>query len=728
MNKTLGTAVAATLIGSLAGCGGDDGPTLNKLPAGFTQHGATDYGATTAGTGSTAATQDLLTGGLGKAGLMVAAPAFANPAAPTAAELRRNALHSNYRGLVDFTANGGFGRLYGPNIDANGNDTGGAGLVPGREYLASLDDGSGNKRTVVAVQVPASFNPEAPCLVLAPSSGSRGVYGAIGTAGEWGLKRGCAVALTDAGKGMGLYDPTDDTVHQVDGTRASRGAAGALSHFAAALTDTARAAFNSAFPNRLAVKHAHSQQNPEKDWGNDTLAAGRYALYVLNEQFGRTAWDGSSKEVRFTPENTLVIAGSVSNGGAAVLRAAEQDTDGLIDGVVAGEPSAQPSSTSGYGVSVGGVAVPNFGRPLFDYFTHANLYQPCASLAPAATMSEASVYNTMGSPAFRALATNRCTALAARGLLTGATTAEQAADALARLRAYGFTAEHDTMHNAHYGLGNAAIITMMYANAYGRFSVADNVCGLSAAATSPTTGEVVPVAANTKAASYATGNGTTNGSPASVVFNNSVGGARQWSFGVSPTSGTADLSLDSALCLRSLALGTDASTGAALTATTTPTLAQSQAVRAGVNEVLLNGNLRGKPTLMVGGRSDALIPVNHSERAYLAYNRLTEGANSPLRYIEVTNAQHFDGFLPFAGFDNRFVPLHVYFNAAMDAMWAKLKNGTELPPSQVVRATPRGGLPGAAPALAAANVPPIAATPAATDAIGFAGSTVNIPQ
>ncbi|MFN6998350.1 MAG: 3-hydroxybutyrate oligomer hydrolase family protein, partial [Aquincola tertiaricarbonis] len=504
--------------------------------------------------------------------------------------------------------------------------------------------------------------------------------------------------------------------------------AGALSHFAAALSDTARAAFNSTFPNRLALKHAHSQQNPEKDWGNDTLAAGRYAMYVLNEQFGRAAWDGSGKEVRFTRDNTLVIAASVSNGGAAVLRAAEQDADGLIDGVVAGEPSAQPSSTTGYGVSVGGVAVPTFGRPLFDYFTHANLYQPCASLAPAAVLAEASTYNTMGSPAFRALAANRCNALAARGLLTGATTAEQAADALARLRAYGFTAEHDTMHNAHYGLGNAAIITMMYANAYGRFSVADNVCGLSVAATSPTTGEVVPVAANTKAASYAAGNGTANGSPASVVYNNSVGGARQWSFGVSPTSGTADLSLDSALCLRSLALGTDAVTGAALTASSTPTLAQSQAVRAGVNEVLLNGNLRGKPTLMVGGRSDALIPVNHSERAYLAFNRLTEGAGSPLRYIEVTNAQHFDGFLPFPGFDNRFVPLHVYFIAAMDAMWAKLKNGTELPPSQVVRATPRGGLPGAAPALAAANLPAIAATPAAADAIGFAGSTVNIPQ
>lgn len=726
MNKTLGTAVAATLIGSLAACGGDDGPALNKLPAGFTPHSVTDYGATTAGAGSTAATQDLLTGGLGVEGLKAAAPAYADATAPTAAELRRNALHSNYRGLVDITANGGFGRLYGPNIDADGNDTRGAGLVPGREYLATLDDGSGNKRTVVAVQVPGSFNPEAPCLVLGPSSGSRGVYGAIGTAAEWGLKRGCAVALTDAGKGMGLYDPTDDTVHRIDGTRASRSAAGALSHFAAALSDSARAAFNAAFPNRLALKHAHSQQNPEKDWGNDTLAAGRYALYVLNEQFGRTAWDGSSKEVRFTPDNTLVIAGSVSNGGAAVLRAAEQDTDGLIDGVVAGEPSAQPASTAGYGVSVGGAAVPTFGRPLFDYFTHANLYQPCATLAPAAALAEASVYNTMGSPVFRALAANRCAALAARGLLTGATATEQATDALARLRAYGFTAEHDTMHNAHYGLGNAAIITMMYANAYGRFSVADNVCGLSVAAVGAT-GEPVPAPAS-KAVSHATGNGTANGAPASVVYNDSVGGAKLWSAGVSPTSGTADLSLDSALCLRSLALGTDAVTGAPLTAGSTPTLAQSQAVRAGVNEVLLNGNLRGKPTLMVGGRSDALIPVNHSERAYLAFNRLTEGAGSALRYIEVTHAQHFDGFLPFAGFDNRFVPLHVYFNAAMDAMWARLKNGTPLPPSQVVRATPRGGAPAAAPALQRANVPPIAATPAAADAIGFTGSTVDIPE
>ena len=80
----------------------------------------------------------------------------------------------------------------------------------------------------MAVQIPDSFNPAAPCIVLGPSSGSRGVYGAIATASEWGLKRGCAVALTDAGKGVGLYDLTDDTVNRIDGTRATRAAAGML--------------------------------------------------------------------------------------------------------------------------------------------------------------------------------------------------------------------------------------------------------------------------------------------------------------------------------------------------------------------------------------------------------------------------------------------------------------------------------------------------------------------
>jgi hydroxybutyrate-dimer hydrolase len=103
-----------------------------------------------------------------------------------------------------------------------------------------------------------------------------------------------------------------------------------------------------------------------------------------------------------------------------------------------------------------------------------------------------------------------------------------------------------------------------------------------------------------------------------------------------------------------------------------------------------------------------------------------------LSYIEVTNAQHFDAFIGLPavlpGYDTRYIPLHVYLNRALDAVWAKLKNGTALPPSQVLRTVPRGGTPGAAPALTAANLPAIAATPAAGDLITMSGTTLRVPD
>ena len=713
------TALAGAV---LTACGGSDAPT-NDLPAGITQVSSTVYPATAAGKGDTAATQDLLTGGIGKTGLGLAtAPAYADPANPTAAELRRNALYSNYRGILDGTTAGGYGSLYGPNVTATGTVTSSEGLIPGREYVAVLDDGSGRKRTVIAVQVPDSFNPANPCVVLGASSGSRGVYGAIGTAGEWGLKKGCAVALTDAGKGVGIHDLTDDTVHKVDGTRATRTAAGSLSFFAANITDAARAAYNALFPNRLAIKHVHSQMNPEKDWGSDTLAAGRYAMYVLNERYGTDA-----NRVPFTTDNTIVIAGSASNGGAASLRAAEQDTSGLIDGVVASEPVTEMPTASGYGIQFGGAAVAGYGKTLADFTTFGNIYQPCAALAADAALTETSIFNYIGLVGMTARATARCDSLAAKGLVSGADTAARAQDALNKLRAFGWTPETDQMHNAHYALGNGPILSAMYPVSYGRFAVDANVCNTSFASVNATG---VPVAASPAALaqSFATANGTSNGTPVSVVYNDSVGGAKSWQFAVSPSTGVADFGLDNALCQRALVTGVDSVTGAALTASSTPTKAQSDAVRAGIAEVVLNGNLRGKPTIIVSGRSDALVPVNNNSRAYTAYNRVVEGASTKLRYIEVTNGQHFDTFLPFSGFDTRFVPLHPYFNQAMDAMYAHLKSGSALPASQVVRTTPRGGVPGAAPAITAANVPPFVAAPAAGDQIGFVGTSVSVPN
>ena len=137
----------------------------------------------------------------------------------------------------------------------------------------------------------------------------------------------------------------------------------------------------------------------------------------------------------------------------------------------------------------------------------------------------------------------------------------------------------------------------------------------------------------------------------------------------------------------------------------------------------------GKPTLIVAGRADGLVAINHSERPYVAFNRSVEGAASQVSYVEVFNGQHFDTFLNLSGFDTRFIPLHVYYVRAMDAMWAKLKNGTALPPSQVVRATPRGGVPGAAPAITPANVPNWVAAPAAADSITIGtGNVINLPN
>ncbi len=714
---------AATM--TLAACGGgnNDQPP-NSVPANVTQQSVAVYSATGVGAGTSAATQDLLTAGLGKSGIAGAAPVYVDPLNPTALELRRNAIYSNYRGLVDYTAGGGYGTLYGPNVDINYAATASEGLIPGREYLATLDDGSGKKRVAIAVQIPDSFNTAAPCIVLAPSSGSRGVYGSIGTGAEWGLKHGCAVALTDAGKGMGLYDLTDDSVNRVDGTRATRSGAGALNFFAADITEAARTAYNALFPNRLALKQVHSQLNPEKDWGNDTLAAARYALFALNDRFGT-----ADNTLPYNAGNTIVIAGSVSNGGAAVLHAAEQDTTGLIDGVVAGEPVTEMPTTSGYGIMFGGTAVATYGKTLADFTTYGNLYQPCAALSAPAAMTEVSVFNPVISAAQTTRATNRCDGLAAKGLVTGADTAARSLDALNKLRNYGWTTFNDQMHNAHYLLGNGPILSAMYPVMYGRFSVLDNVCNTSFAQVDAT-GAVIPILAASKAQSYAIGNGTANGSPASVVYNDSVGGARSWTFATSVSTGVADFGLDNALCQRALVTGVDEN-GAALSASATstrPTLAQSNATRAGIAEVLLNGNLQGKPTLIVAGRSDALVPVNNNARAYVAYNKVKEGGASKVGYIEVVNAQHFDGFLPFSGFDNRYVPLHLYFLRAMDSMYANLKSGTALPASQVVRATPRGGVPGAAPAITAANVPAVVTAPLAADAIGFAGTSISLPN
>ena len=60
-------------------------------------------------------TDDLLSGGLNADGLQNPVPPnFADPLNPTPAELRRRAIHTNFRAITDVTTEGGYGLFWGP--------------------------------------------------------------------------------------------------------------------------------------------------------------------------------------------------------------------------------------------------------------------------------------------------------------------------------------------------------------------------------------------------------------------------------------------------------------------------------------------------------------------------------------------------------------------------------------------------------------------------------------
>jgi hydroxybutyrate-dimer hydrolase len=671
------------------------------------------------------ARDDLLTAGLGMTGLAEPAPPFADPLNPTPAELRRNAIHTNYRAVLDISADGGYGTLYGPNVTNAGAVTTSEGKIAGWEYIAYADDGSGRKNVTVMVQVPDTFNVDRPCIVTATSSGSRGIYGAIGASGEWGLKQSCAVAYTDKGTGNGLHDLMTNTVGLIDGTRVDAETAGDRSIFTADVDESQRDAFNAATPHRMAYKHAHSQQNPESHWGQNTLQAIRFAFYVLNEKYGQKGPDGSTR-VLLQPRNTIVIASGISNGGAGALQAAEQDLSGLIDGVAITEPNAQPADIKRLNVMQGDVRQPTIGRPLLDYFTFANLYQPCAALALSPEDTAGYLFVALFTPSVIASGADRCASLAGIGLVQGATVQEQSADALAKLRAYGWLPDSDALQLSHYAFATNAI-AVTYSNALGRVNVIDNLCGFSFAATDGA-GDPMPHDPAAQSATFSTGNGVPPTSGINIVYNlaaNAPLGKRDI-LAASPSTERPDLAFDGAVCHRSLLEGHDIATHNPLSGAEAII---SQWIVDGIDEVLLTGRLRGKPTLIVHGRSDALVPVNHASRAYYGAHQLLEGrGRSRLSYIEVTNAQHFDAFLSWPGYAERYVPLHVYLVQALNRMFSHLTTGQPLPPSQVVRGIPRGGLYPIVPPITAANVPPIEDTPAPGNMIRFSKNTLYIPD
>lgn len=619
---------------------------------------------------------DLLTAGLGIAGLRADAPGFADPLAPTATELRRRAVYTAYRGLVDVTEAGGFGRLFGPRGDER---------IGGVEYLAAVRTPDGTGTTTVMLQIPSHFDASRPCLVVASSSGSRGIYGGLPTAGEWGLKQGCAVAYTDKGTGVGFFDLDSGTGYRID-LVATRDGADPLVGFRPAASD-ALESFAQDHPHRVAVKHAHAGINPEKDWGTYVLQAVKAGFGLLNTEF-----PGEDGVARFTRDNTLVIAAGVSNGGGAVLRAVEQDVEGLIDGVVASEPNAQPALTPGLAIRQGErAALTAPGLALYDYATLQYLLQPAAILAPAEPASPLAAIN----PAQRPLWEQWTAGLAAAGLVSGDTLEARAADARASLESAGLLPEALELGpmNVQFGLWPA--IATAYASAYGRLPVEAPACGVSFAATDAqfkaralTPEELARLAADG------------SGVPPTAGVQLVIGAGMFASLG----------SLDAARCFRALVAGDAAEAPAA------------RALRTGIEEVRMTGSVRGKPVIILHGRRDGLVPVNHSSRAYYGRHRVLGEAT--IHYYEVEHGQHFDAFIPLLpGWSERFVPLQPHFVAAAERMYQRLTRGTELPPSQVVRSEPRGP----AEPLTSQHLGLMHADPGA-DTIRMDGTTLHIPD
>jgi hydroxybutyrate-dimer hydrolase len=646
-------------------------------------------------------TNDLLTAGLGKTGLGGSTPpGFADPLHPTAEELRRSAIYNNYRALIDPTPGGGYGTLYGPNVKSDGTVTASEGLIPGDEYIAY--ERGGHERVTMLVQVPDSFDPGNSCIVATPSSGSRGVYGAIATAGEWGLKRGCAVAYTDKGTGTGAHNLQNNTINLIRGERASASFA-ARGNFIAPISESQRTAFNDATPNRFAFKHAHSQANPEKDWGRNVLRSIEFALEVLKDKFASRA--------NISRRNTIVIASSVSNGGGASVRAVEQDDDRLIDGLAVGEPNVNPKFSSDFSIVQGnGPPLLAHSRPLMNYITLVNVFQGCANLAPANARAG---LNSAGSPA-------RCADLHAKALLSSTTLVDQAAEAQKIINDFGILPEQNLVQPGYWFANVPQSISVTYSNTYGRFSVLDNLCGYSFAAnTGVPGGAPVPLAAAAEAAIFGASSGIPPTSGVALINNAAPGGPKE------DRGSTPNQNLDGALCLRSLATGKDAVTGAPLGGSQQ---AQASRIANGVEEVLATGRLRRIPAIFVTGRNDGILPPNFTSRAYFGLNKVVEGSTSSLHYYEITNTHHLDALNQFPGYNANYVPLHRYYIQAMDLMYDHLRHGRPLPPSQVVHTIPRG--PGAPlpPPITPANVPPIAEAPPPGSQITFAAGQVKIPD
>ncbi|MCB1552441.1 MAG: hypothetical protein KDJ14_01440 [Xanthomonadales bacterium] len=257
---------------------------------------------------------DLLTGGLGRAGLLADIQAAAT--STDRAALRRRAIHTNWRGIAAL----GRRDVVNAALDVP---------VPGREFHAALQWPGDRQPSRFMLQLPDHFDVRRPRLLVVPSSGSRGIYGAMALGSGWALPRGWAVAYTDRGAGTDWFDVDTRTAPELSGLRTDDPAAQLFRVDSAELAGLPK--------HSVLIKHAHGGDHAEAHWG------------AFVEQARDFAWRLIDRVLPDCIGPRVSVAAGLSNGGGAVLRVLELEHG--FDGVLAAAPNVYP---------VGGRAFPRY--------------------------------------------------------------------------------------------------------------------------------------------------------------------------------------------------------------------------------------------------------------------------------------------------------------------------------------------------------------------------------
>ena len=130
--------------------------------------------------------------------------------------------------------------------------------------------------------------------------------------------------------------------------------------------------------------------------------------------------------------------------------------------------------------------------------------------------------------------------------------------------------------------------------------------------------------------------------------------------------------------------------------------ADARRVRAGIAATQVSRPRHGLPVFVIHGTDDGLVPMAFTSTPYVAMAR---AAGADVRFWQVRNAQHFDGFLGLPDYGARYVPMLPYVYAALDISLAHLELGTRFPGDAELQTTPRGGAPLEARHLAIPEVP-----------------------